>query len=390
MEFSVTGKKIDSHHYVQIYPTFAKAQFVRRSNRFVMELTLDGKLIQAYVPNTGRMSEFLVEGHPFYFVKSSNGKYPNKVISTQYQGNFVFLDTVKVNDVFHELLRRNLLNSIFPEVQSIRREYSILNSRFDFRLQTGPNTSSLVEIKSCTLVHNNVAMFPDAPTLRGQKHIRELQQLSTDQRTCHAIYLIMNGSADSFFPNFHTDYDYGLEFLKTTNVKFIALGLNLIDPVTIDLSSIREIPINRSILRKQCVNKGNYMLLLNNETEFDEAVGKLGKIHFSEGYYVYVGSALNSLDGRIKRHHSKQKKLHWHIDYIVPQKMRIKKVFPIRRTDSIESGLVNRLTLISDKYISNYGSSDSNDPSHLFYFKENPIHNRNFLDIIPDAQTFTI
>jgi len=375
---------------MEIYPTFLETRFIRRLNRFVMELALDGKLIQAYVPNTGRMSEFLVEGHPFYIVKSSNSKYPNKVVSTQYQGKFVFLDTVKVNDIFHELLRKNLLNSIFPEVQSIHREYSILNSRFDFRLETSPNTSSLVEIKSCTLVHNGVAIFPDAPTLRGQKHIRELQQLATDQRTCYVVYIIMNGSADSFFPNFHTDFEYGLEFSKATNVRFVALGLNLIDPVTIDLSSIREIPINRSILRTQCVNKGNYLLLLNNETSFDMIIGKLGNTHFPEGYYVYVGSALNSLDSRIKRHHSKRKKQHWHIDYIVPQKMPIKKVFPIRRIDSIESVLAKRLALISDKYIPNFGSSDGNDPSHLFYFKNNPAHNRLFLDLILDARTFTI
>lgn len=244
MKLPTTRKEINSNKLMQIYPTYTEAGFVRRLNRFVMELTLNGEPVKAYVPNTGRMSEFLVYGHPFYLVNTSRGKYQYKVVATQYQGQFVFLDTGKINDIFHELLRQNYLNSIFGTIRSIRREFSILNSRFDFRLDTGAGATALVEIKSCTLIHNTVAMFPDAPTLRGQKHIRELQQLADDRRSCHVVYLIMNGSADRFFPNFHTDYEYGLEFLRASGVNFHALRLKLSDPVTIDLSSVQAIPVD--------------------------------------------------------------------------------------------------------------------------------------------------
>ncbi|HDP67733.1 MAG TPA: DNA/RNA nuclease SfsA [Candidatus Marinimicrobia bacterium] len=375
---------------MQIYRSFTEAAFIRRLNRFVMELDHAGQTIQAYVPNTGRMSEFLVAGQPFYVTESARGKYRHKVVSTQYQDNYVFLDTVRVNDIFHQLLRDNRLSALFPDIQSVRREVSVLNSRFDFCIEhlTGP--CSFIEIKSCTLIHNRVAMFPDAPTLRGQRHIRELQQLSENDRNCHVVFLIINGSAISFFPNFHTDYAYGLEFLNAPNVQFHALVLNLTDPVTIDLSSIREIPINFSLVKANCTNKGNYLLLLENAHKFSRLIGKLGECSFPKGYYIYVGSAMKSLDSRIRRHRSRRKKRHWHIDYLIPEKMQLQKIFPIRRDSSIESNLANKLLPISDLVIPHFGSADTPDASHLCYFAENPIHNRRFLDILLDAQTFTI
>ena len=375
---------------MKIYSEFIEARFIRRINRFVMEMDLDGQTLQAYVPNTGRMSEFQVVGHPFFLIRSNGGKFNFRVIATIYQGNYVFLNTVKVNDIFHRLLMDGALNRLFPHIQSIRREYGILNSRFDFCIEQTNGSCSMVEVKSCTLVHNQIAMFPDAPTLRGQKHIRGLQTLTEKGYDCHVVFLVMNGSACRFFPNFQTDYEYGQEFLLASNVKFHALTLNLPDPVTIDLYNVREIPIDRDILSTNCINKGNYLLVLENNRNFSREIGRLGIIDFPKGFYVYVGSAMNSLDSRIKRHYSGRKKRHWHIDYIIPYRMSINKSFPLRRRKSIESILAKRLASFADSFIAGFGSSDSSDSSHLFYFRENPIHNRNFLNILFDAYTFTI
>ena len=375
---------------MKIYSEFIEARFIRRINRFVMEMDLDGQTLQVYVPNTGRMSEFQVVGHPFFLIRSNGGKFNFRVIATIYQGNYVFLNTVKVNDIFHRLLMDGALNRLFPHIQSIRREYGILNSRFDFCIEQTNNSCSMVEVKSCTLVHNQIAMFPDAPTLRGQKHIRGLQTLTEKGYDCHVVFLVMNGSACRFFPNFHTDYEYGQEFLLASNVKFHALTLNLPDPVTIDLYNVREIPIDRDILSTNCINKGNYLLVLENNRNFSREIGRLGIIDFPKGFYVYVGSAMHSLDSRIKRHYSKRKQTHWHIDYLIPQYMIIKKSFPIRRAVSIESTLAGRLKLITHRHVPGFGSSDTGDPSHLFYFQENPIHQREFLNLLFDAYTFTI
>lgn len=375
---------------MQIYPSFTAATFLRRLNRFVMELDHNGRTIQAYVPNTGRMSEFLVPGQPFFLTNSPHGKFRYKVVSTKYQGSYVFLDTVRINDLFHRLLTEHHLAVLFPDIRGIRREVSVLNSRFDFCIEHSTEPCSFVEIKSCTLVHNRVAMFPDAPTLRGRRHIHELQQLGENGRNCHIIFLIMNGSATSFLPNFHTDYAYGQEFLNATTVHFHALALTLNDPVSVNLSSVREIPIDTSFVKANCINKGNYLLLMENGHEFSLPVGRLDNRHFPEGYYVYVGSAMNSLDSRIRRHRSTHKKRHWHIDYLIPDKMSLKKVFPLRRNRSIESVLANKLLSISDNAILHFGSSDTRDASHLFHFTGNPLHNRRFLDILFAAQTFTI
>ncbi|MBN2601433.1 MAG: DNA/RNA nuclease SfsA [Candidatus Marinimicrobia bacterium] len=375
---------------MQFYTDFTKAKFIRRINRFVMELLVDGAVIQAYVPNTGRMSEFQVADHPFFLVKSSGSKFSYKVISTLYQGNYVFLDTVKVNDIFDLLLKKGYLSRFFPDITFINREHSILNSRFDFHLRRADGNNSLVEVKSCTLIHNGIAMFPDAPTLRGQKHIRELQELAEKEYDCHVVFLIMNGSAERFFPNFHTDYEYGQAFLHASKVRFHALSLNLRNPISIDLRSIKDIPIEDNIPAENCFNRGNYLLLLENSLDFSQNIGKLGKQYFPGGYYIYVGSAMNSLDSRIKRHYSRRKKQHWHIDYIIPYRMSIIKSFPLRRSESIESKLAEGFETFADSFIPDFGSSDSVAPSHLFYFQDNPIHNRNFLDILMNAYTFTI
>ena len=65
---------------------------------------------------------------------------------------------------------------------------------------------------------------------------------------------------------------------------------------------------------------GSYILLLDLDNNLEIPVGKLGNISFQKGHYVYVGSALNGLDARIKRHLRKHKKIHWHIDYLLKEK----------------------------------------------------------------------
>jgi sugar fermentation stimulation protein A len=275
------------------------------------------------------------------------------------------------------------------------------------------HTNVIVEVKSCTLCHNGLAMFPDAPTLRGQKHLVTLEQLATGKNPplplpgrqwsdgeytplppsrgeykTYVIFLILNASAERFMPNFHTDFDYGTLFLDTKAVNFKAFRLTFLDPVSADLQSIQEVPIDFSTIRTHCQNKGSYLLVLENPEDITVTVGKLGDIHFRKGWYVYVGSALQALDSRIKRHQKKRKKLFWHIDYIASTVMKVKKVYPIRRLDRMESELACALGKISDGCINHFGSTDAQDISHLFYFQTFPLKHREFVDIIFNARTF--
>lgn len=116
--------------------------------------------------------------------------------------------------------------------------------------------------------------------------------------------------------------------------------------------------------------KGTYCLLINLKHDSQITVGKLGNLDFKSGGYVYVGSALNSLEGRIKRHLSHDKKLHWHVDYLLTHKnAQIMDVIYSVNDTKMECELAQ---IIAEKGIgvNNFGCSDCKCPSHLFYFEK--------------------
>lgn len=110
--------------------------------------------------------------------------------------------------------------------------------------------------------------------------------------------------------------------------------------------------------------KGTYLLFMNLEKNLKIKIGKLGIFNFPKGTYVYAGSALNSLEARIKRHLSKKKKMHWHIDYFL-KKAKIIDVTKIPSNKKTECKIANK---IKGKIIANkFGSTDCKCRSHLFF-----------------------
>ena len=111
--------------------------------------------------------------------------------------------------------------------------------------------------------------------------------------------------------------------------------------------------------------KGSYALLmcLKNHKEID--VGSLGSISFPKGYYLYIGSAMNGIEGRVKRHKRDRKKLHWHVDYLL-NKARISSIYFLESRQRLECSLAKRF---ADRFevISKFGSSDCHCESHLFF-----------------------
>ena len=95
-------------------------------------------------------------------------------------------------------------------------------------------------------------------------------------------------------------------------------------------------------------------------------IGKLGIIEFKRGYYAYVGSAMNSLEGRIKRHLKKEKKMKWHIDFLLQHAI-IKKIFYKESMEKEECSIAKKFNGFD--FIPKFGSSDCKCKSHLFYSK---------------------
>jgi Uri superfamily endonuclease len=115
--------------------------------------------------------------------------------------------------------------------------------------------------------------------------------------------------------------------------------------------------------------KGSYILLIELNEDKSISIGKLGNIRFNKGYYAYIGSALNSLNGRIDRHYRTEKKIFWHIDYLLEHAISLKAYYKQSKAKE-ECFLANNM---SDKFtpIDNFGSGDCKCNSHLFYSTEN-------------------
>jgi sugar fermentation stimulation protein A len=322
-----------------LYPAYERARFHERPNRFVMRLRAgDGRLIEAHVPNTGRMEEFCIEGQPFFLTAATRGKYAYNVVATTYQGAYVFLDTIAVNAIFAEMLRRQVIPE-FRSAAGIRREVAVDDSTFDFAC-TLNQRPALIEVKSCTLCHNGLAMFPDAPTARGQRHLATLERLARDgQYRTYVVFLVLHAGAQRFLPNLHTDFEYAQRLLAVQHVSIMPVRVPVTSPVAVDLDRAADIPLDDGALRAHCHNKGSYLLVLENRADVTLTIGQLGERHFPQGWYVYAGSALNSLDTRLKRHQRKRKTRFWHIDYLAATVMAVKRIYPIRRSERIEANL---------------------------------------------------
>ncbi len=112
--------------------------------------------------------------------------------------------------------------------------------------------------------------------------------------------------------------------------------------------------------------KGCYCLIIKTEENKNLKIGKKLKVEFKKGYYVYIGSAMNGLESRVKRHLSKSKKLHWHIDYLLRYCEVVEVIYNINQ--KVECELSKELSKRND-YIQDFGCSDCECNSHLYYFK---------------------
>ena len=117
--------------------------------------------------------------------------------------------------------------------------------------------------------------------------------------------------------------------------------------------------------------KGSYLLIIELKDDKKIKIGKLGNIFFKKGYYIYVGSALNGIEQRVKRHLRIKKKMHWHIDYFLQQSNIIRiyyKASNAKEECSIANFFTEKLSSIPK-----FGCSDCKCTSHLFYGKRNDI-----------------
>jgi len=194
------------------YPKVVRGRFLQRLNRFVARVEIFGKEETVHVKNTGRCKELLVEGATVYLALSDNParrtKYDLVTVEKVCRDGSVLIvniDSQIVNGVAEEWLREGRLFS--PGAQ-IRREVRYGNSRFDFYIEDGPRKAFL-EVKGVTLEQDGAARFPDAPTERGVKHLRELIACRKEGYEAYVLFVLAMEGMHSFSPNDETHKTFG-------------------------------------------------------------------------------------------------------------------------------------------------------------------------------------
>lgn len=194
------------------YEYVVKATFISRPNRFIARVLVDGTEETVHVKNTGRCRELLIPGCTVYLAGADNPnrktKYDLIAAEKERQGRaplLINMDSQAPNEVVSEWLARC---GLFGEQATIRREVTYGESRFDFYVEDGARKAYL-EVKGVTLEQDGVALFPDAPTERGVKHLHELCRAIDNGYECYLLLVIQMKDVRLFRPNVATHPAFG-------------------------------------------------------------------------------------------------------------------------------------------------------------------------------------
>ncbi len=202
------------------YNKNVRASFLSRPNRFIAMVEVDGNTETVHVKNTGRCKELLLPGIDVVLEESDNPARKTKydLIAVYKKGlGLVNIDSQAPNKVVSEWLKTQ-------DFDYIKSEYTIGSSRIDFYMERGGD-KYLMEVKGCTLEIDGVGYFPDAPTERGVKHLKELAKLQGEGYRCAVAFVIQMEGIKEVRPNISTHPAFGmaLDEAKAAGVRVLFL-----------------------------------------------------------------------------------------------------------------------------------------------------------------------
>ncbi len=203
-----------------IYDNITKAKFIKRPNRFIAEVEIDGHNETVHVKNTGRCKELLIPGCEVWLTAPGTPDRKTKydLVAVRKSNGILFnIDSQAPNKVVKEWLLSQDYDVVVPE-------YTYGDSRIDFYMERG-NKKYLMEVKGCTLEIDGVGYFPDAPTERGVKHIRELIKAKEAGYTAILTFVIQMDGVSEVRTNTDTHPEFGtaLEDARKADVKILFL-----------------------------------------------------------------------------------------------------------------------------------------------------------------------
>lgn len=203
-----------------------QAEFLRRDNRFRASVRFAGTERPVHVPNSGRLTELLGPGAIVHLRLSPDvhRRTVGDLILVEHAGRLVCVDARLPPRLVVEAWQMGLL----PELGSYERVYTEAvcgDSRLDLRFEAGGGRVCWVEAKSVTLVQDGVALFPDAPTERGRRHLRELARLATEGVCSAVAFVVQREDARAFAPNDDADAEFGeaLRAAREAGVQVLAV-----------------------------------------------------------------------------------------------------------------------------------------------------------------------
>lgn len=346
-----------------------RVRFIARPNRFLVLGRLpSGEVIEAFLPNPGRMDEMLFPDTELTVtraVASATRHTEWTCVGLERDGEPIFLDTHRTNAVARHLIETGRVPSL-GGWRIARAEVTVGHSRFDFLLERGRQRLWL-EVKSCTLFGNGTAMFPDAVTVRGRRHLEELARLRQANAARPVLLFVVHSLRPRWFlPDYHTDLAFSRTFLDVrphVRILPVAIGWNR-DFSLRDETRLLRIPWAH--LRREAEDRGAYLFLLRLPHAQPLQVGRLGEFDVDAGWYIYVGSAMAGLDARLRRHRRRRKRIHWHIDHL---RQAADEVVPlaIRSSRRQECDLAADVGRMYGLAIPRFGASDCGCPGHLFH-----------------------
>ena len=202
------------------YDNITKGVFIKRLNRFAAVVEVNGQTETVHVKNTGRCRELLIPGAEVFLTEpgTPGRKTRYDLAAVRKAGGVLFnIDSQAPNKVVREWLTQQAYDKVLPE-------YTYGNSRLDFYMER-EGRKYLMEVKGCTLEINGIGYFPDAPTERGVKHLKELIRASGEGYTAIAAFVIQMDGVTEVRPNNKTHPEFGetLEEARAAGVQILML-----------------------------------------------------------------------------------------------------------------------------------------------------------------------
>lgn len=219
-------------NYILPWPPLIPGTLIKRYKRFLADVRLaDGSMVTAHCPNSGSMAQCSEPGRPVYI---SHHDHPRRKLKYTWQLIQMPTSLVGVNTLVpNRLVGLAATQGLVPELKGyteVRGEVKTSShTRLDLRLRAPRRRDCYIEVKNCTLVEQGIAMFPDARTARGQKHLRELIVLGNAGCRTIIFFVIQRTDARRFRPADAIDPEYGrqLRLAAENNVEIVAYDVAL-------------------------------------------------------------------------------------------------------------------------------------------------------------------